>query len=367
MKRSIAFFIVALFILSAVSCGKKGPLLPPLVKIPQSPEEVKAVQRGNEILLTWKNPQAYKDGSPLSCVSEVEIWLFKEKQKNEEKRESLKKEDFEKTAERIYVIAEDKFLDYLPAGGSESPEFLYHYFLKEGDFALERFIFGLRVKDQRGKTSEFSSLAAVEPRILPFPPENVRVSVHEEGIEVLWSQPEKKVDQSAPSEIKGYNIYRSEGENRAMRINPDLVGEEKFNDKDFRFGVEYRYFIRASLTDSAPFLESSDSEVAEVLAEDTFAPDPPLGLMAVAGREFISLSWESSQERDLEGYRVWRKEEGEEDFTLLTPQPIQETTYSDTAVEKNRRYYYAITALDTAGNESPRSENVSEIIEDVPA
>jgi fibronectin type 3 domain-containing protein len=48
----------------------------------------------------------------------------------------------------------------------------------------------------------------------------------------------------------------------------------------------------------------------------------------------------------------------------LTPEPIRENTYNDSIVEKNKRYYYAITALDESGNESPKSKSVSEVIKD---
>ena len=50
---------------------------------------------------------------------------------------------------------------------------------------------------------------------------------------------------------------------------------------------------------------------------------------------------------------------------LLTPKPIQENTFTDTEVEKNRRYYYSITAQDVYGNESSKSKSVSETTKDV--
>ena len=66
-------------------------------------------------------------------------------------------------------------------------------------------------------------------------------------------------------------------------------------------------------------------------------------------------------ESDFSGYRVWRKKEGEEEYRLLTPEAIRENTFTDTSIEKGIRYHYAVTAVDKQGNESERSDSVSEI------
>ena len=87
-------------------------------------------------------------------------------------------------------------------------------------------------------------------------------------------------------------------------------------------------------------------------------------MISIAAEGYVSLTWDDNKEADLAGYRVWRRMEGESEFVLLTPQPIRGNAFGDNRVEKNKRYDYAITALDKAGNESPKSESVSEIIKD---
>jgi len=56
--------------------------------------------------------------------------------------------------------------------------------------------------------------------------------------------------------------------------------------------------------------------------------------------------------------------EGEDEYISLTPLPIQENAFNDTNVEKNMRYYYAVSAQDKSGNESPKSQSVSQAIKD---
>ncbi len=78
----------------------------------------------------------------------------------------------------------------------------------------------------------------------------------------------------------------------------------------------------------------------------------------MAGNGVISLSWEAGGEGDLAGYRVWRKDEGSPEFLPLTPQPIPGTVFTDASARPGTSYVYAVSSLDTAGNESARTESL---------
>jgi fibronectin type 3 domain-containing protein len=73
----------------------------------------------------------------------------------------------------------------------------------------------------------------------------------------------------------------------------------------------------------------------------------------------VALSWEPAREADLAGYRVWRREAGQAQWTMVMELPPAESSFTDTTVEKNKRYVYAITAFDRAGNESEKSEEAA--------
>ena len=371
MKKIFSFLIVSSLFLSFSSCGKKGPISPPLIRIPQKIENFAAVQQGMKIVLMWSNPTTYIDGNPLEGIGEVEVWLAEEEKDTNRQGDHvteipLPEEDFQEKAKLIATIKMEKFSEYIMEEGGGSEEFRYEFPISQGQILSKKYIFGLRILDVKKRESDFSKFLAIEPRILPLPPRNIRSEVFKDRISISWDPPEKNIDQSSPANIKGYNIYRTENKEIPQRLNSSLLKENKYDDKDFLFEKEYQYLVRASATDSSPFLESDDSEDLKVLAKDKFAPEPPDGLVSITGEDYISLSWDENREKDLAGYRVWRKEERDEDYILLTPESIQENTFADTEVEKNKRYYYSITALDELGNESQKSMEVSEMIKDIP-
>nr|NIM57833.1 hypothetical protein [Candidatus Aminicenantes bacterium] len=308
------------------------------------------------------------DGSSLSNISEIEIWLVEQARSNAAKGSGGDKkitlEEFERRARLLVSIRKERFSEYQTTRGDTPGGFRYFYELKGKDFTPKNLIFGLRVKDRKKRKSAFSDLLLIGPEVISLPPAGIKATVFKDRIEITWNPPEKNIDQSSPPHFKGYNIYKLDETGFAYRLNSQLIKERKYSDKDFLLGEAYLYFLRAAVSESPPLSESDDSEAIEVLAKDTFAPSVPSGLVSIATEDFISISWDANPEGDLAGYRVWRKMEEEGEYISLNPLPIQENAFNDTNVEKNRRYYYAVTALDKSGNESPKSESVSQTMKD---
>ncbi|MGB8952312.1 MAG: hypothetical protein WCC06_06570 [Candidatus Aminicenantales bacterium] len=364
MKKNLSFLLAAPLLLFFAACGKKGPIYPPLVLIPQPVEILRVFQRGDKIFLQWVNPTAYIDGRSLSGISLIEVWVYEAADSSSEEARAIPIEEFEKKARLAAVIKKEEFLTFRKEGGPPEGEFQYVFPLTGKSLGGCQWAFAIRVMDAGKKKSEFSRIIALRPQALSLPPFQVEAAVFEDRIELKWAAPQENTDRSTPAAVKGYNIYRAEGENMPRLLNSAPVSDTQHGDKEFLFGRNYRYFIRASASESAPYLESEDSAVIEVLPRDVFAPAPPSGLEAVSSTGLVTLIWEANREKDIAGYKVWRKEEGRDACVLLTPEPILENTFTDTAVEKGRRYEYAITALDRSGNESQKSEPVVEITED---
>jgi hypothetical protein len=64
-RRAAALVLLLAGAAAAAACGKKGALLPPLVRTPQRPDAVTVEQRGATLYLGWKNPTKSIDGGAL--------------------------------------------------------------------------------------------------------------------------------------------------------------------------------------------------------------------------------------------------------------------------------------------------------------
>ncbi|HEX7582418.1 MAG TPA: hypothetical protein VF321_04965, partial [Gaiellaceae bacterium] len=68
--------IVVLIVLAMTACGKKGPPLPPLVRLPQPPSELTATRRGETVDLQFSVPSVNADGSRPANVVRVDVYGF---------------------------------------------------------------------------------------------------------------------------------------------------------------------------------------------------------------------------------------------------------------------------------------------------
>src|SRR5207248_5364792 len=79
--RSISWsFVSVVSVLAALivssGCGKKGPPLPPLVRIPAPPGDFTAVRRGSDVDLQFIVPNANTDGTRPANVQRVDVYAF---------------------------------------------------------------------------------------------------------------------------------------------------------------------------------------------------------------------------------------------------------------------------------------------------
>jgi hypothetical protein len=87
---------------------------------------------------------------------------------------------------------------------------------------------------------------------------------------------------------------------------------------------------------------------------DTTPPAAPTGLTSVTGDRAVYLYWNPNKEKDLAGYRVYRNTAPSGYFMMIAD--VRENSYVDRDVENGITYYYAVSAYDSAGNESELSQ-----------
>lgn len=94
--------------------------------------------------------------------------------------------------------------------------------------------------------------------------------------------------------------------------------------------------------------------------DDTNPPAAPIDLTASAADSQVSLDWADNSESDLAGYNVYRSTTSGSDYTTnVNDSLVLGSTFTDTGLTNGTTYYYVVTAVDTAGNESPYSKEAS--------
>lgn len=398
MKKTVALLVL----LPLFACGKKGPVLAPLVRAPQKVEGVALSQRGDKIIVDWKNPVHYTDGTDLVNGLTVEIWVLEQPKTAAAEAPETEKgvdartmpaptpgkktrgkipaagrpgtgaaaketaKEFESKATLAVTLGKDRLPGLLKPTGREAAGFSYPFSITGKKAGAIKLAFAVRVKDSRSRASEFTKPVSIEPQLASLPPTELVVRALEEGVELQWQAPGANTDGSVPAVVAGYNIYKAANLGPSELLNEKPVRELKFLDKEAENGVPLRYSVRATATEAAPYCESEDSAFYEVTAKDVFPPAAPSGVVPVVGRGFIALSWNASGEKDLAGYNVRRREEGGTESLLLTSRSVVENAYQDTSVEHGRRYHYLVSSVDSLGNESPGTEIVVDSLKDIP-
>jgi fibronectin type 3 domain-containing protein len=92
---------------------------------------------------------------------------------------------------------------------------------------------------------------------------------------------------------------------------------------------------------------------------DIFVPLPPTNLNATAGDGFVLLDWADNAEEDLIGYNVYRSTTPAGGYIQLNSAPVPSSEYTDNTAANGITYYYVVTAVDAASNESGFSNEVS--------
>ena len=94
---------------------------------------------------------------------------------------------------------------------------------------------------------------------------------------------------------------------------------------------------------------------------DSIPPAKPIGLKGVIDSlGVVKLTWTHNKEKDLLGYRIYRGNVAEEEFSQITISPSEPNTYEDKVLIKNLnpKVYYKIIAVDYRYNMSEYSETL---------
>jgi predicted phage tail protein len=341
----------------AQTCGKRRPPQPPLERIPQRTEQLTGFQRGNEVILSWPKPPRNASESSVQSIRRVDVYRVAEKTTAPL---PMTEEEFAARATLIGSVTYDEIQ-------RAQQNLIYRDALELTEPARLRY--AVRYINAAGQRAAFSNFLLIEPAAkIANPPTNVAAEPSETAISIKWEAPTTNVDGSTPVNLLGYDVYRrSRGAAAATDtpLNQAPTTRLEFDDRNFKFGEKYSYFVRSvSLGTLGKPVESLDSNTAEANPVDIYPPSAPARPTIGPSPGRLSLFWAANPEPDVAGYLIYRSIDPNlpKPWNQLTTALWTRTTFTDENVEAGRTYYYYIRAVDTSGNKSDPSEVVSETV-----
>ncbi len=333
-----------------VACGKKGPPLPPAPRGPLSATAIEARQHGDRVEVSFAVPEARAPG-PAAAIARAELVRVTYAPGGAPAPDpDVFRRRGEIVATRASVGIEARtvvqLVDPPPQGSDTTPGTTLRY--------------AVRLYDQRGRMSGLAAAPDLVLAAVPPAPTGVRGEPTSDGVRLSWD--------AAPD--TRYNVYRAnEGAEvplRPLHDRPLSVGE--YLDATAPSGARLVYTLRAVVGEPPPYVESADATPLAIEVVDRFAPAAPRGLVAVQEGLAVRLFWDPGAERDLDGYRVYRRDARDAPWTRIGPDPIDRPLFLDETVSPGQTVGYRVTAVDraTPANESDPSEAAEIVISSEP-
>jgi len=352
-------FAFCLLLFNLAGCGKIGEPLPPIPRAPLVIEELQVAQQGTELILSFplvRNARATK-------LQRIEVYRLVESASDPQ---GVTTESFSTRASLINSI------EQVPEKASTTAYTItYRDTLDLKSIARnQRYRYAVRLINQAGQAADFSNYAVIVPLFdLALPPVGLAVNQQEKQIDVSWSAPAANESGTAPANVAAYNLYRRAGDT-VVKLNAQPLTEPRFTDRNFAFGTGYQYTVRAlsllpGSASLATAIESNESAPLVHTPKDTFPPVAPGPVTIASIGGIVSLFWPLNQEIDIAGYNIYRAESEQTppaQWIRLNTQLHKTASFRDERVQVGREYFYQITAVDSYGNESARSETKSEIV-----
>jgi hypothetical protein len=339
------------------ACASIAPPQPPSLGLPKPPADLRVARKGDRVSLTWTVPTLTTDRQTIRNLGRTRIC----------RGPADLKECGTRVGETITpssTVAKDPQTQKVRGSYTDTlPDEI------QGDNPSAFVAYAVEVLNNDARSAGLSNQQRVSlVRTLP-PPQDFHAQVTGLGVVLTWTGVVPPPPAQGVQYI--YRVYRAqEGSPR-----PTVAGEMPatgdrrltLTDSSIEWGKTYEYRGETvTLVDqndkSQLQVEGDDTLPIKIFADDVFPPAVPAGLQAVFSgpgqKPFVDLVWAPVADVDLDGYNVYRHEEGTGP-AKLNAKPLRTPAYRDETVAPGH-YFYSVTSVDVRGNESGLSEEADE-------
>jgi fibronectin type 3 domain-containing protein len=162
------------------------------------------------------------------------------------------------------------------------------------------------------------------------------------------------------ADASGYNVYRSLSSTGGYTlINTVLVTATSYEDITVTNDEKYYYYVKSVDSNGE---ESLASSIVNATPSSIILP-APTGLAATPGDAKVTLTWNAVA--GASGYNISRSLSSTGGYTQINTVLVTATSYEDTTVTNDVKYYYYVKAVDSNGEESLPSDIANAIPESI--
>ncbi|HHQ49167.1 MAG TPA: hypothetical protein ENK19_09845 [Acidobacteria bacterium] len=326
----------------APGCGRKGPPLPPVVRVAERTRDLKVIQDGTEAVLRWSYPSMTRDGGPLPDLEAVEVLRASIPAAQEPKGigtrfRKLQIQLMNGRAKRIALLEESGL-----AAATRGPDLVYsddllawHEATK--DQGPQVIWYAVRSICCGGRVSEYSNIVRLEPQLPPPPPTGLEAEAGPDGIVLTWK----------PADGLPVLIDRRTKGRAPVRLTPEPV-KPPWKDHSARQGATWVYELRSVMTSAGTPVIGSEAATVTIKYPDIYPPATPENFICLPEEGVIRLRWSATP--GAAAYRIFRQRRGAKHWDHLA-RSFKGTEYRDESPPLGS-LTYAVKAVDAAGNES---------------
>jgi len=337
--------VLLVVVFAPAGCGRKGPPLPPQVRVADTTRDLEVYQEGREAVLTWSYPDITTAGGPLPDVEVIEVWRATVPAGQEPPDVTSRDREI-----RYRLLeAEGELLASLDEAGiadaTRGLKLRWRDDLERWDDARKTddrqvLWYAVRTICCRNRPSEYSNIARLVPQLPPPPPTGLKATASADGITLTWS----------PVPGLAALVERAGKEEDWRTVTRGPVTTDRWRDPTAEQDQRWSYRLRSVKVQEGGQVVGDPGEVVDIDYPDIYPPAVPSNVVCLPEAERVRIRWQGSE--GAVSYSVERSL-GDGDWESLAEQ-LQQVTFDDGAPPLGT-VTYGVRAVDDAGNQSDRT------------
>ncbi|WP_028579458.1 fibronectin type III domain-containing protein [Desulfogranum japonicum] len=327
-----------------VSCGYKDKPVAPQTVVPKPVTDLRYQLSEKGVSLYWSYPIETVTGDDITDIAEFELY-----------RAVVPVDSYCENCPIPFGPAIKLDGGALPNEGKKTASY-QATLLRPGNL----YFFKVRSKTGWWAESADSNIVQFLWNTPALAPGNISIEAGDKSNTLHWDAVTMRLDETPVSETIQYQVYRSVS-GKTFEPVGSLTEDTSFVDTQVANGRKYFYQVQTVSLYEEGTVGGGVSDTVSATPMDKTPPATPDGLRGIKTEVGIKVFWNPVKDKDVRGYRVYRRVEGENGPQFVGEVLLPYTMFIDRQPPGDAaQLYYSVTCIDQQepANESARSLEV---------